>query len=98
MKDLYEKTEHWFTKHKYDNNIDNIGKFQKKIFYTEKILIPISTLTIYNIIESLPDAPEFIDEDQSWEDGGLKKNKDEQRKLRARQIQGCFLFKWCVMV
>jgi len=59
MKDLYDKTEQWFTTYKCENNLDCKGEFQKKIFYTEKILIPISTLTILTIIDSLPDAPEF---------------------------------------
>ena len=83
MKDLYEKTEQWLDKHNV-NNFSSITQNQKKIFYKEKVTIPISTVTTENIIQSLPEAPEFIDEEESWEEGGLKKKQsydDEQKRF-----------------
>lgn len=77
MKDLYEKTEHWVKKQEEYSNIQDFqGEFQKKDFYSEKILIPISTLNTLKIIDSLPEAPEeecitiemkvLYDKTQAW--------------------------------
>jgi len=53
MKDLFEKTEQWLTKHKCSNSVSSVGVNQKNIFYNKKIIIPISAFTIKTIIKSL---------------------------------------------
>jgi len=83
MKDLFEKTEQWLTKHKCKNNGDNGGLNQNNKFYNRKINIPISTTTIATIIKNLPDAPEFIDDDViSWKDSGMKKQPYDNEQKR----------------
>jgi len=49
-------------KHRCENVRSSNSENQKNIFYNKKVIIPISTATIANIIKSLPDAPEFIDD------------------------------------
>jgi len=47
------------------------------------VVVPISTVSIDNIIKSLPDAPEFIDDEVSWKESGMKKQPydDEQKRF-----------------
>jgi len=83
MKDLFMKTKQWLSKHKCRNVLDSIDLNQNNIFYNKKVVIPISTNTIKKIIKSLPDAPEFIDDEVSWKDSGMKKQPydDEQKRF-----------------
>jgi len=67
------KGSEWLSKYKCENVPDSKGQKQKNKFYNEKVIIPISALTIGNIIKSLPEAPDFIDDEVSWKESGMKK-------------------------
>lgn len=66
MSQLFDITEDWLRVHNvdwYGDSQDSKGKNQKNKFYNKKIILPYSTLTtLTNIIKSLPDAPDVIND------------------------------------